>query len=287
MDAINQEVSVLQQAEKRIGHWKDHLAADYQPLKLAKWRPRRIISEVERDRLFRVAAENSNWEAAYYFAVISVETTAGPKEIFTLRLQDVELGKRRFTVQPEGAKRDPRIRVLFLNDHALVAMTKAIGRASRLGATEDWHYIFPAMNKWTHKWNPAKHQTSFKCAWAKMIKAAELPGLKMYDLRRTAITDLLNDPDNAEETIRKGAGHVSRRMLDHYSVNRLDKMREMFYRLHAPRQPAETAEMAGTAETATDPSKKKPCQSVKGTKKKEAKKALIKIVASLLDDDEE
>jgi hypothetical protein len=50
-----------------------------------------------------------------------------------------------------------------------------------------------------------------------MVAAAELPGLRMYDLRHHCITELLEDPRNSEETVQAIAGHVSRRMMQRYS----------------------------------------------------------------------
>ena len=50
-----------------------------------------------------------------------------------------------------------------------------------------------------------------------MIAAAQLPGLRMYDLRHHCITSLLEDPRVSEETVEAIAGHVSRRMMKRYS----------------------------------------------------------------------
>lgn len=228
---VNHECSVLQQILKRIGRWTD-IAPDYHPIKLPKWKPGRIIDEIQRERLMRISQTDLNWEAAYYFAQISVETTAGPKELYTLRLQDVNLGARTFMVGPEGAKRRERVRTLDLSDDAFPAMVKAVARAQRLGSKEDHHYLFPAINRNTQKYDPTKHQGSFKTAWKKMTAAAGLPGLKMYDLRRTAITDLLTDGRYAEETVIQIAGHVGRDMLKHYSYFRRDKVREALTGFH-------------------------------------------------------
>lgn len=74
--------------------------------------------------------------------------------------------------------------------------------------------------------DPTRHQTTFKTAWNKMVAAADLGGLQMYDLRRTAITNLLCNPQVSDETVIKIAGHVDRRMLKRYSYKRLDTMRD-------------------------------------------------------------
>lgn len=259
---INHETSFLQQCLKRIGTWID-IAPDFQPLKLPKWKPGRIVSEEERQRLFTAGKTKPNWEGAYLFAVISVNSTAGPREVLTLRHEDVNLGERQFQVQPEGAKRDPRVRLITLNDDSLVAMTRAIVRAHSLGSIEPEHYIFPARDPATKKYDPTKHQNSFKTAWGKMVRAAGLPDLKPYDMRRTGITDLLADPENSEETVIHIAGHVGRNMIKHYSYRRIDKVREAIDRLAIRKQLVVDPELQEEADRGIDVTQKMLPQSVK------------------------
>src|SRR5579872_2584902 len=112
--AINHECSVLQQMLKRIGKWPE-IAPDYQPLPLPKEKRGRALRDEERAKLLRVANSRESWKAAYLFAVISVNTSAGPKETMTLRLKDIDLGERILTVQPGGAKNVHRLRRIPLN----------------------------------------------------------------------------------------------------------------------------------------------------------------------------
>lgn len=234
--AINHECSVLQQMLKRIGHWTD-VAADYQALPLPKEKRGRVMRDEQKERLFRLAATNPNWEAAFLFAVISVNTTAGPKETATLRLKDIDLERKMLVVQPEGAKNVHRIRPIPLNDEALGAVKIALKRAARLGSSDPTHYLFPFR---IHRalFDPLRHQTSFKTAWLKMVAAAELPGFRMYDLRHHAITVLLENPHVAPEVAEQIAGHISREMQKRYSHVRMDRMREAVLAL-APKKPVQ------------------------------------------------
>lgn len=234
--AINHECSVLQQMLKRIGRWPD-VAPDYQALPLPKEKRGRALRDEQKDRLFRIAAENPNWEAAFLFALISVNTTAGPKETATLRLKDIDLERRLLIVQPEGAKNVHRIRPIPLNDEALRGVKLALARAKRLGSTEPTHYIFPFR---IHRalFDPLRHQTSFKTAWLKMIAKAELPGFRMYDLRHHAVTVLLENPHVAPEVAESIAGHISREMQKRYSHVRMDRMREAVMAL-GPKKPVQ------------------------------------------------
>src|ERR1041384_5856806 len=172
--AINHECSVLQQMLKRIGRWTQ-MEFEYQALPLPKEKRGRVLRDEQRERLIRVASTNPNWEAAYLFAAISVNTTAGPKETATLRLKDIDLEGRQIKIQPEGAKNVHRIRPIPLNEEAYEAVKLAIVRAKRLGSTEPEHYLFPLR---IHRalFNPLRHQTSFKKAWAKITTAAQFTG---------------------------------------------------------------------------------------------------------------
>jgi integrase len=53
-----------------------------------------------------------------------------------------------------------------------------------------------------------------------------LAGLRFHDLRHHAITELAESKDVSEQTIMAIAGHVSTRMLRHYSHVRRYAMRE-------------------------------------------------------------
>jgi integrase len=214
--AINHECGILLQMRKRIGL----PLADYQPLPLPKQERGRALSDEQRSRLLRVAHANPNWEAAYLFAVISVNTSAGPKETSTLRLKDVDLGKGTIRIQPAGAKNVHRVRTIPLNDEALAGLVLAMARAKRLGSCEPEHYLFPFRVSTGH-YDPSRFQTTFKTAWKKLIAAAQLPGFRMYDLRHHAITALLENPEVSEETAEDIAGHISRRIKKRYSHIRM------------------------------------------------------------------
>jgi hypothetical protein len=62
-------------------------------------------------------------------------------------------------------------------------------------------------------------------AWRALRDAAGLPGFRFHDLRHTVITELaeLGVADHVLESI---SGHLSRRMLEHYSHIRIDAKRQ-------------------------------------------------------------
>jgi integrase len=220
--AINHECCVLSQMRKRIGQPFE----DYQPLPLPKEKRGRALRDDEKKRLFIVAASDPHWLACCCFARISANTTAGPKEVMTLRLKDIDVDQRVMRVQPEGAKNVHRIRTIPLNGEAFEAMDLALKRARSLGAIEADHYVFPFRTNKGKQHDPARHQTTFKTAWKKLTAAAGVGRLRMYDLRHTAITNLLQDPKLSDETAEALAGHIDPHTKKRYSHTRLDAMRE-------------------------------------------------------------
>jgi integrase len=84
------------------------------------------------------------------------------------------------------------------------------------------HYVFPFGNNW--KWDPTKPITTLKTAWANVRERAKVKA-RFHDLRHTAITNLL-ESGAPEATIMAIAGHVSRKMLEHYAHVRMESKRE-------------------------------------------------------------
>jgi len=67
--------------------------------------------------------------------------------------------------------------------------------------------------------------------------AANLKGLRPYDLRHTAITDILQNPDVSEETAKAIAGHISDKILKTYSHIRISAKRTALDALFSARMP--------------------------------------------------
>jgi integrase len=225
--SINKETSILQQLLKRTGRWSE-IGHDYQPLPTSKESRGRALTDAERVRLFAVAASSPARQATYLFAIISVNTTADPSELLTLRLKDIDIANRTIRIQPEGAKNAHRVRVIPLNDESLGALTAAMSRAAALGSIKPEHYLFPfrvGRGKPGAIHDPERHQRSFYKAWMEITAEASLFGFRLYDLRHTAITKLLENPEVSEETTEAIAGHVSHRMKKRYSHVRIEVRR--------------------------------------------------------------
>lgn len=219
---INHECSVLQQMLKRIGRWAE-IQPNYQPLRLPKESPHRALTVEEEDRLYRIGAANPQWDVAFCAFVISINTTAGPGEIRHIRLKDINFEQRFFYVQPEGAKRDCRIRALPLNDSAFDAMTYLYQRAKGLGSAAPDHYLLPFRVK-KGEYDPCRPCKGWRTALEELLAAADIQ-ISAYSFRHHAITKLLENPEVSEKTAEALAGHISQKMKDRYAHIRMDVKR--------------------------------------------------------------
>ena len=74
-------------------------------------------------------------------------------------------------------------------------------------------------------------------AWRALRDAAGLHGLRFHDLRHTIITELA-EMGVADHVLESISGHLSRRMLEHYSHIRIDAKRQALDALDTQRQRA-------------------------------------------------
>ena len=86
----------------------------------------------------------------------------------------------------------------------------------------DWN-VFPRIKR-SAKPDPTRPMTTWRSAWKSLTKAAGLSGLRFHDLRHHCITEL-SEGQTSDSTIMEIAGHVSPRMLRHYSHIRMQAKR--------------------------------------------------------------
>jgi integrase-like protein len=96
-------------------------------------------------------------------------------------------------------------------------------RADMLGHTEPEHYLWPAC-QWG-QFDPTQPMLKWDTAWRALRDAAGLHGLRFHDLRHTVITELA-EMGVADHVLESITGHLSRRMLEHYSHIRIDAKRQ-------------------------------------------------------------
>lgn len=216
---INHETSCLGQIMKEAGLWHK-IQPYYRPLPVKKETPGVALTEEQLRNLFQVARRDTRWEVALHASILSANTTCGPGEIKNLRLQDVDI--------PNGiirickGKNRYRERSVPMNDDALRSARYLYERARDKGATDPEHYLLPhRAQKRGQGYDPTRPQGHWNKAWDRMRKAAGMPHLRQYDLRHTAITRLLENPTVSERVVIEIAGHVSNKMLERYSHQRI------------------------------------------------------------------
>jgi integrase len=235
---INMDIGALRQVLKRYKHWR-RLEDDVTMLSEQTDNPiGRVVSLDEQRRLGEAAKTNTEWEHVYCAAILAANTSMGGIEVKRLRRCNINLEKREVDIRKsKGGKAEaPRKRLLPLNASALEAAQTMLDRMEKLGHTDPQHFIWCA-NK-HHKYNPTKPTTDWKSAWHSLTKAAGLKGLRFHDLRHTIITELLEDPDTPEQVVESITGHLSKRMLQHYSHIRMAAKRKALDRLDESRKAA-------------------------------------------------
>jgi integrase len=234
---VNMDVGVLRQVLKRFKQWR-RIEDDIKMLTESGGEPiGRVLTDEEQKRLLKTAEENPEWEHVWCAAQLAANTSLRGVEVKRLRRKDLarldtpdimkEFEESR-TIYVRSSKNETSKRVIPLNQAAFDAVKRMVVRADRLGHTDPNHYLWCASQH--HKFDPKKPAKKWDTAWHALRDAAGLPGLRFHDLRHTVVTRLLEagEPDHVVESI---TGHLSRRMLEHYSHIRLKAKKAALERL--------------------------------------------------------
>jgi integrase len=160
-----------------------------------------------------------------------------------IRRRDVDLEKiwdaadgataGRGVIYVDHSKNETSKRLIPLNSEARGAVERMLRRADQLGHTDSGHYLWCASQH--HTYDPMKPAKKWDGAWHSLRDAAGLPGFRFHDLRHTVVTDLL-EAGEPEHVIEAVTGHLSRKMLEHYSHQRLKAKGQMLARLEERRK---------------------------------------------------
>ena len=217
---INMDVGVLSRVLKSCGRWRA-LADHVRSLPERQGPVGRALTADEQTRLFAAAASNQEWEHVYCAAIVAANTSMRPVEVKHLKRRDVDLVRKLLFVR--RSKNETSHRVIPLNASAVEAAARMFERADLLGHTEPEHYLWPAC-QWG-RFDATKPMLKWDTAWRALRDAAGLHGLRFHDLRHTVITELA-EMGVADHVLESITGHLSRRMLEHYSHIRIDAKRQ-------------------------------------------------------------
>ncbi|MGO8732185.1 MAG: tyrosine-type recombinase/integrase [Terriglobia bacterium] len=214
---------------------------ELKPLKVETSTIGRALTDEEQATLLRVALQRTDSLGLRCAIVLALNTTMRSVELKHLRWQDVDLLERVVTVR--RSKTDAGKREIPLNNDAFVAVVQLRGLSQEEGHARPDHYVFPACENGNI--DPFRPQKTWRTAWRTVTRAVNCPvcrrlqapadscrnleckadmrgiksplaGLRFHDLRHSSIT-MLAEGNASEQTIRSIAGHLSWRMLEHYS----------------------------------------------------------------------
>jgi integrase len=248
---INRERDVLRGVLVKAQRWHVLDPEELRPLKV-EGGIGKALSLAEKLRLLRVAESKPEWQIARLAATLTLNTTMRAGEIRGLRWRDIDLLNKALTVR--RSKTEAGKRVIPLNEDAWAAVLELRERTKLLFGREpeaDW-YVFPhaeglrnpdptlPMSGWRTAWRnltriiqcpacskcqkPAEVCSNEECKADLSKLESPIAGLRFHDLRHHAITELA-EGQASDQTIRSIAGHVSQKMLEHYSHIRLDAKR--------------------------------------------------------------
>jgi len=267
---INMEIGILRRVLKRAKRWS--LIADEIPHLPERRDIGRALTFEEKTRLLKMAAAKPEWETARLAAILALNTTMRGCELKGLRWRDVDFLERTLTIR--RSKTAAGERVIPLNAEAWATILKLRDKSRRRFGDKlepDWH-VFPHAEGYS-KPDPTRPMSGWRTAWRNLTRAIQCPacnllqqpadacssekcgaeihglksplhGLRFHDLRHHAITELA-ESQASERTIMAIAGHVTTKMLDHYSHVRIQAKRDALNALSA--KPAVTAYNGGSA----------------------------------------
>lgn len=243
---INMEVTVMRLILRKAKLWFT-LAEDVRMLPEKGNVVARVLTPQQKRLLFDVAASRDAWLVAYCAGVVAVNTSCRGIELRTLRWADVDLFKRELRIH--RSKTEAGHRTLPLNSDALAAFGRLWERAQAHGTATPESYVFPACE--SGKIDPTRFQRTWRTAWRALVReagrtagrqaahkaleagagirramgawrdaAAAFSGFRFHDLRHQAITELA-EAGHSDLTLMSIAGHMSRKMVEHYSHVRM------------------------------------------------------------------
>lgn len=210
---VNIELGLLRQVLKANNCWQP-LEYKVQMLRERKDVGRALTPEEET----RLLDACRNLDSACHTAVLLALNTAMRKdEIRRLRWRQVDFERRTLTVG--HSKTDAGTgRLIPLNPVALDALVKW---ASRFPNADAQDHVFPFCEN--RKNDPTQPTKGWRTAWRHALRTAGFH-CRFHDLRVTCISKLA-ESQTSDMTIMAIAGHVSRRMLEHYSRIRVEAKR--------------------------------------------------------------
>ena len=219
---VNMEGQLMRSILKYHEQWK--LDGKYEPLPEPVSEAGRSLTAEEEVRLMDVAKSRPQWFVAYHATILENETGMRGVELRNLQLKRIDLMAAEIHLQKSKTKGG--VRTIPLNVDALESAKALFMRARNLGACEPDHYLLPALVAAVaegkngtmvrvRRYDPTKPTKGWRTAWRKLTQQAALKGLRGHDLRHNWVTSHA-EIGTPQSVLEAQAGHLSKRMSDHY-----------------------------------------------------------------------
>ncbi len=254
---LNMVSGALRRLLKMAKRW--HLFADEITRLPEQSHVGRALTAAELAGLLKLAQSRPEWATLRCAVILAVNTTMRSAELKHLRWRDVDFFERIITVH--RSKTEAGQRVIPMNEDAVAAVLCLRKQPHVAAADAPEHFVLPACE--SGRIDPLKPMKSWRTAWRSLTRLIQCPacgqlqspravcrhnackadidgiksataGLRFHDLRHTAIT-ILAESNASEQTVMAIAGHVSRKMLEHYSHIRMEAKRRAVAALAAPK----------------------------------------------------
>jgi integrase len=219
---VNMEGQLLRSILKHHEQWK--LDGLYEPLPEPASEAGRSLNPEEEVRLIDAAKSRPEWAVAYHATILENETGMRGFEVRNLQLKRIDLAAGEIHLLK--SKTRGGIRTIPLSPDALESLKELLVRAQALGANLPDDYLIPAFASRAVEGNngiavrvrrhdPTIPTKGWRTVWRKLTVKAGLRGLRGHDLRHNWVTSHAEN-GTPQSVLEAQAGHLSKRMSDHY-----------------------------------------------------------------------
>jgi integrase len=219
---VNMEAQLMRSILMHHDQWK--LDGKYQPLPEPVPETGRSLTPEHEVELIDTVKSRPEWAVAYHGTILENETGMRGVEVRNLQIKRVDLLTAEIHLQKSKTKGG--VRTIPLNADALESAKQLVMRAQKLGANQPDHYLIPTLvnavirgttgrSVVVRRYDPTKPTKGWRTAWRKLTEKAGLKGLRGHDLRHNWITSHA-EIGTPQSVLEAQAGHLSKRMSDHY-----------------------------------------------------------------------
>lgn len=214
---INQELGLLVRILKCAGVWTAEMEEGYEPLQHEESDIARALTPDEQQIFLEVASGKNPF--IHQYALVGIDCVLRTKEEREIQIGDINLhsGSPVLMVRFRSTKNKYGIRTIPLSDQAVWAFERLIEDGKNKGCTQPQHFLFPFMEA-RGDYDPTRPMTvsGIKKPWDEVRIEAGLPWFTPYCLRHTGCTRYAED-GMPIPTLLSIAGHISRKMQEHYT----------------------------------------------------------------------